>query len=71
MAEKRPKAKELRNLPHVDLQAELEKVRAELWHNRLKVREGALPQGHLLRSAKRQIARIQTVLNEQQQTGTT
>ena len=63
---KRPKAQELRGLPAADLKAQVEQLRQELWQQRLKVREGALQQTHQLRAARRQIARIATVLNEQQ-----
>ena len=65
-AAKRPKAHELRGLPSADLRAQVQQLRQELWQQRLKVREGSLQQTHELRAARRQIARVATVLNEQQ-----
>ena len=65
MAEKRPKAKELRALPEADLRAQLEKLRQELWDHRIKVKAGSLQQTHLLPTVKRQMARLETVLREQ------
>ena len=64
MAEKRPGTKELRGLPEADIRAQLAKLRQDLWQQRVKTREGALPQTHQLRLMRRQIARIQTVLAE-------
>ena len=65
MAEKPSGAKELRGLGPVELQAQLEKLRQELWEQRVKAKEGALPQTHQLGEARRQIARIHTILREQ------
>jgi len=65
MAEKWPKIKELRTLPPAELQAQLLKARQTLWQDRLKAREGALQQTHELRLTRRQIARVQTVMNAQ------
>ena len=62
MVEKRPHAKELRAMPEADLKAQLEIIRRELWQQRLKVKDGSLQQTHHLRTGKRQIARILTVL---------
>ena len=64
MAEKRPKAKELRALPEGDLRAQLDKLRQELWDHRIKVKAGSLQQTHLLPMVKRQIARLETILRE-------
>ena len=65
MAEKRPGVKELRALPAVELQGHVQSLRQELWEHRVKAKQGALQQTHLLRALRRQIARIQTVLSEQ------
>ena len=64
MAEKPLDLKALRGLPADDLKTQLGKLRQELWHHRLKARDGSLQQTHLLRAARRQIARVQTVLRE-------
>ncbi|MBI4342854.1 MAG: 50S ribosomal protein L29 [Candidatus Omnitrophica bacterium] len=64
MAEKRPTAKALRALPADDLTAQLGKLRQELWQHRLKARDGSLQQTHVLLAARRQIARVQTLLRE-------
>ena len=64
MAQKLPKTKDLRALPDPDIRTELDKLRQELWQRRLKAKDGSLQQSHLLPSLKRQIARIQTVLQE-------
>lgn len=60
--EKRPDTKELHTLPDADLQAQLDTLRKELWNHRLKLREGSLQQNHQVASARRQIARLLTVL---------
>jgi ribosomal protein L29 len=56
---------DLRGMGQADLQAELEKLRRELWDQRVKAKEGALQQTHLLGHARKQIARIRTILREQ------
>ena len=66
MAERRVRAKELRELSEADLAAKLQQLRQQLWQQRLKVKEGALQQTHQLVEARRTIARIQTVLRERQ-----
>ncbi len=66
MADKVLTIKELRGQSQTDLNAQLEKLRSELWQQRVKVREGALQQTHLLSAVRRQIARVHTVLREQQ-----
>lgn len=66
MADKALTIKELRGQSKTDLNAQLEKLRSELWQQRVKVREGALQQTHLLSAVRRQIARVHTVLREQQ-----
>ena len=64
MDEKRPMIKELRALPPVELQAQLQTLRQELWQRRLKAKDGSLKQTHQLRFVRRQIARVQTLLRE-------
>ena len=66
MAEARPAFSELRGLPEADLQAQLGKLRQELWQHRVKAKEGAAQQTHHAALIRRQIARIMTVLREQQ-----
>jgi ribosomal protein L29 len=64
MAQPLPKAKELRGLSPPERQAQLDKLRQELWQARQKVKEGSLQQMHLLPALRRQIARLLTVMNE-------
>lgn len=66
MAEKRSNAKTLRALPATDLAAQRTALRLELWHHRLKAKDGSLQQTHHLGALRRQIARISTILREQQ-----
>ncbi len=66
MATKRPKAKDLRAMLAADLEQQVAQLRQELWQQRLKARDGSLQQTHQLSAARRQVARIQTVLREQQ-----
>ena len=58
--------KDLRSLSQADLNMQLDTLRQELWQHRTKVREGSMQQTHLLSRARRQIARIQMLLREQQ-----
>ena len=71
MADTRPVAKELRALPEADLNAQLEKLRQELWQQRVKMKEGAQQQTHQGGDMRRQIARVLTVMRERQRAGTT
>lgn len=71
MADKLSDMKELRELSGTDIQEQLGKLRAELWQQRLKAREGALQQTHQMLHIRRQIARIQTVLSQQRRSKTT
>lgn len=64
MAERSPRAKELRALPEDELRGQLEQLRQTLWHDRLKAKDGALQQTHRLSMTRRQLARLQTVLQE-------
>ena len=64
MAEKELLAKDLRALPAADLASQLQKLREELWHYRLKAKDGSLQQTHLVRGVRRRIARVQTVMRQ-------
>ena len=64
MATKRPSTKDLRALPDADIQQQLDALRQELWQSRLKAKEGSLQQTHQIPAARRQIARIHTLLAE-------
>ncbi len=66
MAEQVVDAKQLRGWSETDLKAKMVELRRELWQSRVKVASGALQQAHHLRDIRHQIARILTVLNEQQ-----
>ena len=57
--------KDLRGMSDADLQTQVTKLRQEIWHERVKLREGAAQQSHQIRRARRQIARILTILKEQ------
>ncbi|MBI2094076.1 MAG: 50S ribosomal protein L29 [Candidatus Omnitrophica bacterium] len=67
MAKATSESNNLRTLSVPELNSQLDTLRREFWQQRLKVREGALPQTHLLKQSRRQIARIQTALRQQQQ----
>ena len=71
MANKRPRAKELRGLPKADIQTQLTGLQQELWQHRQKTKEGAQLQMHQIPAMRRQIARIHTVLSEQRQPAST
>ena len=64
MAQTLPKAKDLRALLDPEIRTELETLRQQLWQHRLKAKDGSLQQSHHMPSVKRQIARIQTILQE-------
>ena len=66
MAEQRADAKALRALPPADLTAQVEAIRRERWEHRLKIADGSVRQTHRLRTLRRQLARVLTVLREQQ-----
>ncbi len=65
--EKTQDIKALREQPVAELQATVQQLRQELWEHRLKIKEGALQQTHLIRAARRQVARLQTLLHEKQE----
>ncbi len=58
------KASELRDLNGDELQGELIKLRREQFNLRMQRASGQLGQSHLLEEARRDIARIKTVMQE-------
>ena len=58
------KASELRDLDGDELQDELLKLRKEQFSLRMQRASGQLGQSHLLEDARRDIARIKTVIQE-------
>ena len=52
-------------MSEADLRTGMRKLTDDLWHSRQKTEEGALQQTHRFGAIRRQIARIQTILNEQ------
>ena len=63
--EKWPNTKALRGMNAADLREQVEKLRQDLWQQRVKTEVGATQQHHRRRAARRQIARVLTILNEQ------
>ncbi len=63
------RAKELRALSDVELDAKLGETRRELFNLRFQSATGALENGARLRLTKRQIARILTIQNERARLG--
>lgn len=68
MATKPTTMKVLRELSEGDARAQLQKLRQELWQDRMKIKDGSLQQAHRLRAARRQIARLETLLGERRET---
>ena len=64
MAETLHAVKALRAMTKADLEQHLGALRQELWQQRIKAKEGALQQTHLITERRRQIARTLTVLGE-------
>jgi large subunit ribosomal protein L29 len=58
------KAQELRNKSVEELNAELQKALSEQFKLRVQKATGQLAQTHLLKSTRREIARVKTVLAE-------
>lgn len=58
------KASELRDLDGDELQGELIKLRREQFNLRMQRASGQLGQSHLLEEARRDIARIKTIMQE-------
>jgi len=63
------KAEELRDKSEAELKAELSRLRKEQFHLRMQKAGGQLGQSHLLRSIRRDIARIKTVQQEKSANG--
>jgi len=57
-------ASELRQKSETELKQELMSLLREQFNLRMQQASGQLPKGHLIREARRNIARIKTVLNE-------
>lgn len=57
-------AKELRQKSETDLKNELMSLLREQFNLRMQQASGQQPKGHLIREARRNIARIKTVLTE-------
>ena len=64
MAAKKIRAKDLRAQSDQELRDQIAQLRQDLWQQRMKAREGSLPQTHHLSAGRRQIARIHTILSE-------
>ncbi len=58
------KAQELRGKSVEELNAELQKALASQFKLRIQKATGQLAQTHLLKSARREVARIKTMLNQ-------
>ena len=58
------KASELRGKSPEELSSELEQLREEQFRLRMQLATGQLGQTHLLKEARRDIARVKTVLTE-------
>ena len=64
MAKPLVSTKDLRGMPAADMQQQLSKLRNDLWQHRIKAKDGALQQSHLIAGTRRQIARLLTILRE-------
>jgi len=60
------KASDLRDKNADDLQKELLRLRKEQFHLRMQRASGQLGQSHLLTEARKDIARVKTVIQEKQ-----
>ena len=58
------KNKEIRNLTPVELGARKRELKQEIFHLRLQQQSGQLENPSLLRSLRREIARVETIHNE-------
>ncbi len=63
------KAADLRDKSAEELEKELLRLREEQFKNTMQQTTGQLGQPHLLKEARRDIARIKTVLNEKKRSG--
>ncbi len=59
--------KEIKELTSKELSIRIEGLRREVFNFRLQQQAGQLEKPHLLRSLRREVARIQTVLKQQSQ----
>ena len=59
--------KEIKELTSKELCAKMQELRREVFNFRLQQQAGQLEKPHLLRSLRREVARIQTVLKQQSQ----
>ncbi len=62
MADKYPRATELKELPVDELNTQIKTIRQDLWNARIKVQNGSMQQVNTLKQMRRQIARIETVI---------
>ena len=60
------KVEEIRELTAAEMQAELERLYRELFTLRMQRASDQLPQTHLLVEAKRDIARVRTIMRERE-----
>ncbi|MFQ5947354.1 MAG: 50S ribosomal protein L29 [Acidimicrobiia bacterium] len=60
------KAEELRNLPYSELSEKLDEAKEELFNLRFQLATNQLDNSSQLRRVRRDIARIQTVMREQE-----
>lgn len=58
------KAREIRELTDAEAQAKLRDLRQELFHLRLQQETARLERSSRIREVRREIARIETILNE-------
>jgi large subunit ribosomal protein L29 len=63
------KASQLRDLTQHELEAKDTELRGELFNARVKKATGQLENNALLRSLRREVARVQTVLRQKREAG--
>jgi large subunit ribosomal protein L29 len=59
-------AKEIRDLAPAEINTKLREVRGELLQLRLKKHTGQIEKPHLLRSLRKDVARLETILRQKQ-----
>ncbi len=64
MAEKTKGVAGFRSLTETDLREKLQSTRKALWDTRQKLRAGTIQQTHQVRVLRKDIAKMQTVINE-------
>ena len=69
MPERKLRTAQLREMPAVDLDGNLDGLRKEFWEARLKAADGTLQQIHRIKVLKRQMARILTIMRERRSEG--